>query len=74
MCATHNIPELICAFCDSSLIEKYGHCGGHDVAEVLCTRCHPELIAAFKAENDWCAEHGLPESQCAICNPPSDGG
>lgn len=22
-----------------------------------------------KAKGDWCAEHNLPESQCAICNP-----
>jgi membrane fusion protein, heavy metal efflux system len=26
-------------------------------------------IAAFKAQGDWCAEHGVPESQCTICNP-----
>jgi len=28
-----------------------------------------EQIAAFKAKGDWCAEHGVPESQCTICNP-----
>jgi hypothetical protein len=39
------------------------------VAESVCTRCDPSLIAAFKATNDWCAEHGLPESQCLLCHP-----
>jgi hypothetical protein len=39
------------------------------VPESSCTRCDPSLIAAFKATNDWCAEHGLPESQCLRCNP-----
>lgn len=27
------------------------------------------MIPAFKAKGDWCAEHGLPESQCAVCDP-----
>jgi hypothetical protein len=35
----------------------------------MCTRCNVELVAAFKASGDWCAEHGLPESQCLACNP-----
>jgi len=35
----------------------------------MCTRCNPSLSAAFKATGDWCPEHGLPESQCRICNP-----
>jgi hypothetical protein len=35
----------------------------------MCTRCNPTLIAAFKATDDWCDEHGLPESQCLACNP-----
>jgi hypothetical protein len=35
----------------------------------MCTRCNPTLAAAFKATNDWCGEHGLPESQCLACNP-----
>lgn len=29
----------------------------------------PEEIERFKAAGDWCGEHGLPESQCALCNP-----
>ena len=67
ICAEHRVPEVICPFCQPSLIEDRGHCGTHDVAEALCTRCSPTLIAAFKAEGDWCAAHGLPESQCALC-------
>ncbi|MHC4108211.1 MAG: hypothetical protein ACYSTY_09035 [Planctomycetota bacterium] len=73
MCVRHNIPEVVCPFCDPSLVEKLGHCGGHDVAEALCTRCNPVLITAFKAEGDWCAAHGLPESQCLICQGKSPG-
>ena len=67
ICAEHHIPEVICPFCKTLLIDELGHCGTHNVAEALCTRCNPILIAAFKVENDWCAEHGLPESQCTIC-------
>ncbi len=67
LCAEHHVPEVICPFCKSSLIEERGHCGAHNVAEAICTKCTPALIAAFKAEGDWCAEHGLPESQCAFC-------
>lgn len=72
-CEEHRIPEVICPFCDPSLIESRGHCGEHDVAEAFCTRCSPILIAAFKVEKDWCAEHELPESQCLICNPKTGG-
>jgi cobalt-zinc-cadmium efflux system membrane fusion protein len=35
----------------------------------MCTKCHPELSAKFKAEGDWCEEHGYPESVCPVCNP-----
>lgn len=73
LCETHRIPQVVCPFCDPSLIESRGHCGEHDVAEALCTRCSPILIAAFKAEKDWCAEHELPESQCLICNSKTGG-
>ncbi len=44
-------------------------CQYHGVADSLCSRCHPELVAMFKARNDWCSEHNLPESQCYLCNP-----
>ncbi len=73
LCENHGIPEVACPFCDPSLVETRGHCGAHDVAEALCTRCNPVLIAAFKAEGDWCAEHGLPESQCQICQGEGGG-
>ncbi len=73
LCSAHGIPEVVCPFCDPGLIKERGHCGGHDVAEALCTRCNPVLIAAFKAEGDWCAEHGLPESQCLICQGREGG-
>lgn len=66
-CAKHNIPASRCAFCDPSLVEKLGFCKEHDIAEAWCTRCSPILIAAFKKEGDWCADHGLPKSQCKIC-------
>lgn len=67
ICSVHHIPEVICPFCKTSLVDELGQCGTHNVAEALCTRCNPTLIAAFKVESDWCAEHGLPESQCSIC-------
>jgi thiol-disulfide isomerase/thioredoxin len=41
----------------------------HRVPAEVCTRHHPELVAQFKAAGDWCAEHGVPESQCYACHP-----
>ena len=41
----------------------------HRVPERVCTRHHPELVAKFKRAGDWCAPHGVPESQCLICHP-----
>lgn len=77
-CAGHQIAEAECPWCMPSLIEKLGHCAEHDVAEALCSRCNPKLIPGFKAENDWCAGHGLPESQCKLCQaghlPPDEQG
>ena len=35
----------------------------------VCTRCNPALVPKFKAAKDWCAEHGVPESQCFECHP-----
>jgi cobalt-zinc-cadmium efflux system membrane fusion protein len=63
----HDIKAARCPFCDPTLMESLGWCGGHDVPEAICTRCSPSIIPAFKALGDWCAEHGLPESQCALC-------
>lgn len=73
ICQEHRVPEIVCPFCNKQFVENSGQCGGHGVPEGLCTRCHPILIAAFKAEGDWCEEHSLPESQCLICNPASGG-
>ena len=73
LCGNHGIPQVACPFCDPDLVQERGHCGAHDVAEALCTRCNPILIAAFKVEGDWCAGHGLPESQCLICQGLQDG-
>jgi hypothetical protein len=67
LCEKHRIPERVDAFCHPELVQSMGYCKGHEVAEAFCTRCSPILIAAFKAENDWCAEHSLPESQCKVC-------
>ena len=41
----------------------------HGVPCETCVRCHSELAVQFKVAGDWCAEHGVPESQCGICNP-----
>lgn len=49
--------------------KKVEKCELHGVTKVLCARCNPKLEAAFKAKNDWCAEHSRPESQCVLCNP-----
>ena len=66
-CAKHSIES--CPFCDPTLIEKLGWCGGHGVPEAVCTRCNAVLIEAFQAEGDWCGKHELPESQCEFCHP-----
>lgn len=41
----------------------------HKVTAAICVKCHPEMAAVFKATGDWCAEHGVAESQCFQCNP-----
>jgi len=72
----HQLAEADCPWCDKSLIERMGQCGGHGVPEALCSRCNAALIPGFKAEGDWCAGHGLPESQCKRCQsgdlPPGE--
>ncbi|MFH1514239.1 MAG: efflux RND transporter periplasmic adaptor subunit [bacterium] len=64
----HELATGECPFCDPSLIEKLGQCGEHGVPEAFCYICNPDLVAAFKIENDWCGEHKRPESQCTICD------
>lgn len=41
----------------------------HRVPGDVCTQCNPALVPKFKAVNDWCPEHGVPESQCHACHP-----
>jgi thiol-disulfide isomerase/thioredoxin len=41
----------------------------HRVPASVCTRCEPKREAVFKAVNDWCDPHGVPESQCHECHP-----
>lgn len=75
-CATHQIAEKDCPWCDASLIEAMGMCPEHGAPEALCATCNPALIPGFKAERDWCAGHGVPESQCDLCKagqfPPGE--
>ena len=68
-CVEHGVAESRCPWCDPSLVESMGMCGGHQVPEAFCWLCTPALVTGFKAENDWCGEHDLPESQCRLCNP-----
>ena len=53
---------------DLSLVEGTPVLCDHKVPEQVCTFHHPDLIPKFKAVNDWCPEHGRPESQCLICH------
>jgi thiol-disulfide isomerase/thioredoxin len=39
------------------------------VPREVCAKCNPALVPSFKAAHDWCAEHGVPESQCYDCHP-----
>ncbi len=41
----------------------------HRVPAEVCTRCNESLVTRFKAANDWCGEHSVPESQCFDCHP-----
>ena len=66
-CSGHKIAEKDCPWCDPSLVHSKGQCPEHGVPQALCTKCNPVLIAGFKAENDWCAGHSIPESQCDLC-------
>src|SRR5688572_6184796 len=49
---------------DLSRVEGPAELCEHKVPEQVCTRHHPELIPRFKAVNDWCPPHEVPESQC----------
>jgi thiol-disulfide isomerase/thioredoxin len=41
----------------------------HGIPKEVCARCNPALAPKFKAANDWCPLHDVPESQCFQCHP-----
>ena len=47
VCAEHGLVPAECPWCDPTLVEKLGMCGGHGVPEALCWQCHEKLIAAY---------------------------
>ncbi|MBK8914592.1 MAG: efflux RND transporter periplasmic adaptor subunit [Phycisphaerales bacterium] len=63
----HGAAPAQCRLCDPASAESRP-CARHDVPAALCWRCDRGLIPAYRAAGDWCAEHGLPESRCAICS------
>ena len=65
-CNEHKIQEKDCPWCDKSIIASRGQCA-HVIPKALCTQCNPKLIEGFKAVNDWCGGHNVPESQCKKC-------
>ena len=64
LCEAHGVPEAQCPFCHPELVAEKGLCVEHNVPEALCYQCNPTLIPGFKATDDWCAGHDVPESQC----------
>ncbi len=66
LCAEHGVDPALCPFCDPKLIEAKGVCQEHGVPEALCYQCNPGLIPGFKATDDWCKGHDVPESQCPL--------
>lgn len=67
-CASQPKPQMG-TISDLSRVEGPATLCEHRVPEQVCTRHHPELVAKFKAVNDWCPEHDVPESQCFACHP-----
>lgn len=66
-CREHGVLEARCFACDPTLVDKLGMCVEHGVPEARCWTCRPDVIAVFKALDDWCAGHGVPESYCTLC-------
>lgn len=54
---------------DLSRVEGPAELCEHKVPEKVCVKHHPELVAKFKAVNDWCGPHDVAESQCFACHP-----
>ncbi|MBD3297820.1 MAG: efflux RND transporter periplasmic adaptor subunit [candidate division Zixibacteria bacterium] len=68
-CAGHDVPESQCELCGFGKVHgEAAVCEPHGVARAQCARCNPDLVAHFKAINDWCAGHNVPESQCELCD------
>lgn len=48
-------------------------CSEHGVLRVICTQCNPKLAVIFRANGDYCEEHGFPLSVCPIHHPERGG-
>jgi len=73
------VPESQCAECnldvETTVKERLAILKGtnpewceHGFENGKCYRCDPKLEAKFKAADDWCGGHKVPESQCGDCN------
>ena len=73
------MPESQCADCNADVAAavrvRLAYLKGtepqwceHGFEKGNCFRCDPKLEAKFKAAQDWCGGHNVPESQCADCN------
>jgi cobalt-zinc-cadmium efflux system membrane fusion protein len=68
-CREHDRPDSQCDLCFPGYKEHYTN-GEMNSTSLAAASKHTLIqIAEYKAKGDWCAEHGVPESQCAICNP-----
>ena len=78
-CGGHKVPESQCGECNEDvaaavkvrlafLKEIKPRWCEHGFEKGSCFRCDPKLEAKFKAAEDWCGGHKVPESQCSECN------
>ena len=51
-----------------SSVDGYFELCEHEVPDSVCVLCNPELEPQFRAVNDWCPPHHVPESQCHRCH------
>lgn len=70
-CKPHDLPFGQCPWCATAAKATPAPCPERGWPEALCFHCHPELAGEFKRFGDWCAEHGIPESQCLLCGASS---
>lgn len=78
-CGGHKVPESQCLKCQDDVAEMVKKrlaarqkpedkwCE-HGFEKGNCFQCDPKLEAKFKAADDWCGGHVVPESQCLKCN------